>query len=1195
LSLTNEQEKAVNLDGKSIIVTAAAGSGKTRVLVERLIRQICDEEHPVSVKNIAIVTFTNEAADNMKSRLLSAIAERLRADPRNVRLRREAALIPTADICTIDSFCLKLTREHIADLPLADGFAVLDPGRADVMFASAMSDVLEEYYKTRKEDTLFLSDIFSGKDRNDKNLREQLKKLYHFLRAKPFYPDFLKNCAARFEGEFDPESDRFYKITKKAACEKLIFAASLAEHIENKAYFEAKPFAAAFFDSEKNALKVAANAAVAPVSPDELYSAVTGIAFETFRPKKEEREFADTHKPLRDEYKAAVKLAAEDVFTLDEIRADRAYNKKAVSLISEVILAVDAAYTALKRDKNAVDYADYIHFALSILCKNENGVTVRTETAKQIALKTEVIMIDEYQDSNDTQDLIFKLISRNPDGADDFTANNNLFTVGDVKQSIYGFRGANPRIFTDTLKNKAENPYLEKISLSSNFRSRPEVIDFVNAVMTPLMTANTFDGLVYAADRLIPGKEFATSEASYRTEIIAAEGEMSEAEAAALRIRQLIDTRFPVCSDNGEEGFRPCEPRDFVILMRSVRNTAALYETALERQGLRFTSDSAEGYLSSYEITLLLNLLRFLDNPLVDIPALSVMMSPMFGFSANETAEIKIFDDDYIKSLTENCPPDSGASPDKEQNDKPRRVPFYNLVLYAAENGSSALREKIAAFIETTSRLRGLAFGMPLPAFLRYIYDTTDLPSAVKARFSRGEQKKANLRLLIKYASDFVGFSWGGISGFIRYIENIKENGGDFEKAKAVSAADNAVRIMSIHKSKGLEFPFVFLCGSASGANTKEENPPLEKHSEYGFALRYQNRDTLKKYVTFPQHALRLINKNELRAERLRLLYVALTRAKERIFITAKHSDLYKAEEILPLLTLPESTRNLVFSANDSLFLWIMSALNLSNIDCFDVVTLGEETAANRAETPMFTAPEGAAEKLAKRLIDSEKTALAAAAQSNRPARLSVTEINALKTPAVYPLRSALPQKNADTPRLSAAERGTATHRFMQFCNFKNAFVNIGTEAERLGAAGLLSEKDIEGLDKYRLKGFFDSDFFNQRLLKSPKIRREIEIYAKISDIPLDESLKIEYNISGGSFLQGVADLVFEEKDGLILLDYKTNRRYNMNEDEFTEHLRELYTLQLTLYAKALEVITGKEILEKYIWAFDIGKIISVI
>jgi ATP-dependent helicase/nuclease subunit A len=1194
LSLTNEQERAVSLDGKSIIVTAAAGSGKTRVLVERLIRQICDENSPVSVKNIAIVTFTNEAADNMKSRLISAISGRLRTDPRNVRLRREAALIPTADICTIDSFCLKLTREHIADLPLADGFTVLDPGRADVMFAAAMSDVLEDYYKKRKEDILFLSDIFSGKDRNDKNLREQLTKLYRFLRAKPFYPDFLKNCAREFEGEFDPETDLFYKIIKKAACEKLIFAASLAEYIENRARFEEQYFAAAFFDNEKNTLKVAANAAAAALSPDELYGAVTGVSFEAFRPKKDEREFADTHKPLRDEYKATVKLAAEDVFTLDEIRADRAYNAKAVSLISEIILAVDAAYNALKRDKNAVDYADYIHFALSILCKNENGVITRTETAKQIAAKTEIIMIDEYQDSNDTQDLIFKLISRNPDGAGDFTANNNLFTVGDVKQSIYGFRGANPRIFTDTLKNKAENPHLEKISLSSNFRSRPEVIDFVNAVMTPLMTANTFDGLDYAADQLIPGREFAPSGASYRTEIIAADVEMSEAEAAALRIRQLIDTRFPVSE---EDGFRPCEPRDFVILMRSVRNTAALYENALERQGLRFTSDNAEGYLSSYEITLLLNLLRFLDNPLVDIPALSVMMSPMFGFSANETAEIKIFEDEYRKSLTENdsSPQDNGASTEKQANDKPRRVPFYNLLLYAADNGSPALREKIAAFIETTSRLRNLSFGMPLPAFLRYIYDTTDLMNAVKARFSRGEQKKANLRLLIKYASDFAGFSWGGISGFIRYIENISENGGDFEKAKAVSAAENAVRIMSIHKSKGLEFPFVFLCGSASGGNTKEENPPLEKHSEYGFALRFQNRETLKKYVTFPQHSLRLINKNELRAERLRLLYVALTRAKERIFITAKTADLYRAEEIIPLLTLPESTRNLVFSGNDSLFLWIMSALNLSNIDCFDVVTVGGETAANKAETPIFTAPPGAAEKLAKRLTQGEKTAEESAAQSNRPARLSVTEINALKTPAVYPLRSALPQKNADTPRLSASERGTATHRFMQFCNFKNAFVNIGTEAERLLSLGLLSEKDKEGLDKKRLKAFFDSDFFSQRLSKSQGIRREIEIYAKISDIPLDESLKIEYNISGGSFLQGVADLVFEEKGGLILLDYKTNRRYNMNEDEFENHLRELYTLQLTLYAKALEVITGRQVLEKYIWAFDIGRIISVI
>jgi ATP-dependent helicase/nuclease subunit A len=272
-----------------------------------------------------------------------------------------------------------------------------------------------------------------------------------------------------------------------------------------------------------------------------------------------------------------------------------------------------------------------------------------------------------------------------------------------------------------------------------------------------------------------------------------------------------------------------------------------------------------------------------------------------------------------------------------------------------------------------------------------------------------------------------------------------------------------------------------------------------------------------------------------------------------------------------------------------------MSALNLSQTDCFDVVTTYGETESETAGTPEITAPEGATEKLRELLLSGETKAEAAAAGSNRPARLSVTEINALKTPAVYPLRSALPQKNADVPRLSAAERGTATHRFMQFCNFKNAFVNIKTEAARLVSDGLMSDRDVSGLDEIKLRAFFASDFFNKRLIKSAKIRREIEIYAKISDIPLDESLKIEYNINGGSFLQGVADLVFEENGGLILLDYKTNRRYEMASDEFAKHLRELYSLQLTLYAKALEVITGKTVLEKYIWAFDTGEIIRVI
>jgi ATP-dependent helicase/nuclease subunit A len=1185
MSLTPEQEKAVTTEGKSIIVTAAAGSGKTRVLVERLIRQICDSENPVSVKNIAVVTFTNEAAANMKTRLSEAIAAKLKTDPRNVRLRREAALIPTADICTIDSFCLKLTREHIADLPLADGFSVLEPGRGDVMFSQALTDVFEGYYKTRKEDITFLSDIFSGKDRSDKNLREQLTKLYHFLRAKPFYGDFIKDCAARYEADFDEASDLFWQTCKNAAKEKLVFAAALAEYIENKASCEGFPRSEGFFSAEKEMLCAALSGMLSENSPETISAAYSAIKFDAYRPAKEEREFADSVKELRDEYKAAVKLAAEDVFTASDIAADRLYNAKAAGLIAELILEIDNAFAALKREKNTVDYADYIHFALSILCKREDGKITRTETAKQIAAATAVIMIDEYQDSNDIQDLIFKLISQNPEKSDDFAINNNIFTVGDVKQSIYGFRSANPRIFTDTVKNRAGNPYLEKISLSANFRSRPEVINFVNAVMTPLMAPQTFDGLDYAADKLVCGKTFSASGASYAAEIVVASDEMSEADAAALRIRQLIDEQFPVYEG---DGFRPCEPRDFVILMRSVRNTAAAYEAALERNGLRSSSESAESYLKSYEVTVLLNLLRFLDNPLADIPAVSVMMSPMFAFSADEIAEIRISEKafrDTIKDTIKN------AQPQAEKI----RIPFYKLVIFAGENGDngkSVLSEKIAAFIETTSRLRKLSFGMPLPGFLRYIYDTTDLLSAVRARFSRGEQKKANLRLLIKYASDFAGFSWGGISGFIRYTENIIENGSDFEKAKATAASENAVRIMSIHKSKGLEFPFVFLCGSSSGQNTREENPPLEKHSEIGIAVRFQNRETLQKYETFPSHALRLINKNELRAERLRLLYVALTRAEEHLFITAKETDIAKAEAAAPLLTLDEATRGYVFSQNDSLFLWIMSALKLSKADCYKTVFLSKESEADTTQTPIYTAPDGVAEILAKRILSGKETA--DKKRTNRPARLSVTEINALKSPAVYPLRSALPGGGNNIPRISAAERGTATHRFMQFADFENAAAGVRKEAERLIKAGLLSLKDAQSLDTKELAAFFDSPFYRDRIRKSAFIRREIEIYAKISDIPLDESLKIEYNISGGSFLQGVADLVFEENGELVLLDYKTNRRYDMERTDFERHLSDLYTLQLTLYGQALEVITGKKIREKYIWAFDTGSIIGI-
>jgi ATP-dependent helicase/nuclease subunit A len=1181
VGLTKQQSDAVNINGKSVIVTAAAGSGKTRVLVERLIRLICDDKNPVSVKNIAVVTFTNEAAENMKNRLLAAVGERIASEPRNLRLRREAALIPAADICTIDSFALRLTRENVEKTPLADGFSVLEPGRADMLFAAAVTDVFEDWYKNRKSDIVFLSDIFAGKDRNDKNLREQLGRFYRFLRAKPFYQDFLHESSDYYSRPVDPKNDKFIKICKENAAAKLEFAKELAAYIEAKAQAAGLFRAAEFFANEKNNITAAYETAAGGSSPDAVLEAVTvELKFAAYRAKDDEKIFAEEIKPLREICKKAVSECADDLFSLCETEEDFRHNAKATALIADIISEIDTAYSEAKRAINAVDYADYIHFALDILCRFDNGEIFRTETAKAIAAKTDIIMIDEYQDSNDIQDLIFKLISKAPDLPDNFRINNNLFTVGDVKQSIYGFRSANPRIFTDTLKNKAGNPYLEKISLSSNFRSRVEVIDFVNAVMSPLMTENTFDRLHYDDDRLICGADFPDDGKNRKTEIVIANDDLTEAEAAALRIKTLIESGFPVTVGGNS---RPCEPRDFVILMRSIKNTAGEYERALEKYGLRAVSESAEAYLKSYEVTVLLNLLRFLDNPQNDIPAVSVMMSPMFGFTASEMAEIRLFEKSFDRAK------------DSENDGEKQRISFYSLVLYGEKNAAAALREKISGFIDATSKLRKLSYAKPLPAFIRYIYDSTDLPSAVRARFVRGERKKANLNLLIKYAGDFAGFSFSGISGFVRYVENIIENGGDFEKAKAISPADNVVRIMSIHKSKGLEFPFVFLCGSDAAKNSAAENPPLERHSLLGFAVGYQNRETLKKYETLPQHALRLLNKNESRAERLRLLYVALTRAKERLFITATKKSYDKFEEIKPLLELPENTRGVVFAKNDSLFRLMMSALFISSENAenlYEIFPISPEKAEEKAAETAVLPPPSAAQKLFERLIAAQKSAESANAADNRPARLSVTEINALKNPAVYPLRSAVPDRNAS--RISAAGRGTAMHRFMQFCDFSLAAADIKKESQRLFAEKLLSEKDVENLEFDKLNAFFESELYKERLSKSLGIKREIEIYAKISDIPLDESIKIEYNISGSSFLQGVADLVFLESGGLVLLDYKTNRRYGQKREEFCTHLRELYSLQIALYAAALEAITGKTVKEKYIWAFDIGESIKM-
>ncbi|MDR0903868.1 MAG: UvrD-helicase domain-containing protein [Ruminococcus sp.] len=1194
IKFTAEQLDAIESDNTSVIVSAAAGSGKTKVLVERLIRQICDEKNPISVSDLTMVTFTNDAAAGMRKKLFTNISEKIRKNPGNVRLRRELSLIPIAKISTINAFCLRLLRDQIADLPVSAGFFVLDETRADSMLRAAVDEVFERRYSENDKDIDFLADIFNNEKRDSTKLSEIILSLYKKLRSLPFYREFLPKIAQNYRDGIPKEfADEYIRIIHSELAIALSDA-NIASENAKKYGFEKLHDS---IQDDINLIKTEEQNFRVKVSLNLPFEQlVNRIEFPRLtkgtNPKKEEL----TEKELiafklidekRSDYKSRCfgkKSFISNLFSTSDIIEDLAYNADVTQKLSALINEIDDEFRSLKSNVNAVDFSDTEQFAVDILSEKKGEKIYPSAIAKQIAATNKVVMIDEYQDSNDVQDLIFKLISHR--GEDNLP--DNLFCVGDIKQSIYGFRAANPRIFMRTVGDAKTTRNPKLIKLSKNFRSSREVVDFVNAVFNPLLKKDTFDGINYAEDMLVYGGDY-NDEISRMTEIIVAEE--NEAIAVAERIREMLHNGETVKIGND---YRRCKPSDFCILMRD-RKLFSVYEKALRSLGIKASKESTDTFLSSYEIQVLLNLLRVIDNPKQDIPLASVMMSPMFDFSSDEMAEIRLSD---------------------------RKSPLFTAV---KNYEKLPLQNKINHMFDVINSLRRFSRTLSADALLQLIFDRTDFMNSLSYRLADGMKKKANLRLMTQYAKSYTQNDFfGGISDFIRYIENIIRSKGDFSSAANNSESDDAVLIKTIHKSKGLEFPFVFLCDISKRYNEQDIREPLIFHSEYGVGVRYQKRadyddfseqENIKRYKTFPQVILSNLRKKELRAESLRLLYVALTRAKERLFIATTKDDLYenfKKNIVDTGKPQPEIIHNL------SNFLSLLSAALSSHPDGY---IFRNETAKT---TPMLFKTSLVSSKTSDESSDSEifsykpdpdvvKNLLEMWSQTypheetEKAAKLTVSEIalnsDLARVYSVKNISLRFDKKTiSETPKLTASEKGTAMHRFLQKCDFNSAEKNVDAEIERLQNAGIMSELEISGLNRAKINEFFKSELYKNTIkpAKPEEIRREYKIYAKVSDIGLDERLKKEYNISDDSFLQGVTDLIVVKEDGLILVDYKTNANFFRNsgvktsEQLFEEHLRALYNLQIKIYAAAISAIFDKPVASSYLYSFALDRAIEI-
>jgi len=1172
---TEKQLDAIEARGISVMVSAAAGSGKTSVLVERLLRILSDGQNKVPADRIVVVTFTKDAAAQMKQRLCDAIAAQLEQEPDNEWLYSQQALIPSAKISTIHSFCFDLIRENVRSLDISAGFRIMDNSEEELIINKALKNVFEDMYETQPDVMEMLCDRTCGDKRSDAQLEEYILKIYDFLASMPFPDEFLSSVRSFYGKPFDRKTDPLWERYTDFISENIGKAALLAKS------------AAGLWDTDGKAkeLLVGEAQSIEDCRIDLMRGIFTSAPrFGTLRfPKTDDEDelaVIDRIKKIRDEYKTLVKKVYENTFTDDIIQDDYRYNAEMIDGITVIEKKLSEEIRRIKCDKNALGFSDAEQLAVKLLCdKDGSGKPVKSGLAKELSEYYSLIMIDEFQDVNDTQNLIFRMLAHN--GTAD-SSGDNLFAVGDVKQAIYRFRKANPQNFISSLESAREykKPFTGgcvAILLNRNFRSSEDVVDFVNDSFRLLMTKDVGDVDYGDKEKLEYGASYV--DADRATEIIRFDSELTaaaaddgddseipepaahiEARAVAEKITSMLGK--VTVTDKGAE--RLCEPRDFCVLLRD-RASGRIYAETLGDIGVKAVCEETQGYLLSQEIMTLVSLLRIIDNPMQDIPFAAVLMSPIFMFTADEMSELRLM---------------SG----KDEK-------LYKAALSAvSEDSVYSAKDKLAGFFEIFKKLRIDAASMSLERLIRNIYDRTDFLTSMSV-YADGERRKANLRLLLLYADSYERNSSGGISGFLRYLDDISDNGGDFAMASVVSASENAVSVKTMHKSKGLEYPFVFICGTAHGFNKKDLTGRLQLHLHYGAGFGIQKFAEGRRYASFPQFVISYINKKEMISEEMRLLYVAMTRAKEKLFITIPDNIDGKLDKISQSLCAFGGKADGVKA--DCMLDWILAVL-LTHKDAEELRDKRDIPLAANSSRIIFShsgarTDESCEKKYAKALPDEKlKQKLLdnfsfkyGDIGDGALAKLTITEIAKSEDMKIFLQR---PDFAEDYGRLTAAEIGTATHTYMQYANFAEAEQDAKAQAEKLESLGIISAAEKNSIDYSHIRKFFSSDIY-RRMKKSPEIRREQKFLIEFSEMALDESLSKEYN---KSMLQGIADCMFFEDGRIVLVDYKTDRVRSAGV------LLDRYSRQLILYAAALERIFQVKVKEAVIYSFCLDEEIKV-
>lgn len=1139
---TESQRDAISARQGTILVAAAAGSGKTAVLVQRAIERLTDPENPTSADRLLVVTFTKAAAAEMRARLERRLRELLRERPGDPLLRRQALLLPQAHIGTVDSFCAEMLREFFHLLDLSPDFKILSDKREEELTSAALNEALSDAFE--KGEVAELADAFTG-ERDDRRLMEMVMTLYRFMQSHPFPEKWLREkVCLYFAGDPSLWENVVLEYARETAEHCRALCAAGAQEAREEGGDVGNAFAGALEadGQEFQRLQELTEKGDWNGASDFVrnFSAcrrgrITGHEDDPLRLRLE---------ALRKEVKRAVEelsksLAGGREQCVAELRAAGPL----VESLADLTLDFSRRYDEKKRDLNFLDYSDLEHFAIKLFLTPEGE---RTAAAQEVGARFDEIMIDEYQDINEVQDSLFRAVSRNSD---------NLFMVGDVKQSIYGFRRAMPEIFLRCRRSfrkydRKEDQYPAYLVLDRNFRSRREVTDTVNFVFSLLMSQKAGDIDYTGEERLVCGASYperpgCETEISFISRPAGVDAETAEGAYLAKRIRELVEGGFQV-TDHGE--LRPARYGDFCILLRSANKYAHAYAQELQKQGVPARATVAGGFFAAAEVGVTLSLLQVIDNPNQDIPLLAVLMSPIWGFSPDDAARLRAAD---------------------------KNVSVYVSLLRAAESDA-----RCGGIVREIGQLRNLAATMPADAFLTYLYQKTGYENMVLA-MENGEDRLQNLRQLQAYAREYEGSGYHGVSGFVRFLDRLSRKGSDLQAAEALPDGRDAVSIMSIHKSKGLEFPVCIVAGCGRNFSTDQRADVL-LHPELGLGVKLRDRKRSVRFTTTAREAISLETARSAAAEELRVLYVAMTRAKEKLIMVGSGEHMDKALEKLSLEVTDQGVSPYTVRRCKNAASWLILCA-LCHPD-------GEELRRETGISSPFTRRE---DYTPWRITLNEyepQTVEAPPQEEPVPPDWELYERLKAQIDFSYPFQSSLgvpakvaasklaAEQGADRELtlsrpawlgekgMTPAERGTALHEFMEFADFSAAARDPEGELRRLEEKGWLTPEQARAVDVSKVRAFLESPL-GRRVLSSPEVRRERRFTAVIP-AALADPLK-GASLGEDVILQGAVDCTFVEDGKLHIIDFKTDRVKSM------EELWERYGPQIRLYGAAMEEVSG--------------------